>query len=161
MDPQGDATGYVRADVGGHGALGALGCHDEVYSEGTADGGNPHQFGQGGRGLVDQHPEFIDDDDQMRQQRPGRMSRFVSCEIGGPKRGEEFLPAANFRAQGDESAGYFVGVEIGEETDAVGQTGQGPQTGAALEIYEQQIDSARRMGGRQRSGQGPEEFRLA
>ena len=30
LDPQGDAAGHVRADIRGNGALGTLGCHDEV-----------------------------------------------------------------------------------------------------------------------------------
>ena len=97
----------------------------------------------------------------MGQRRPGRVKQLVGREVGGPERGQEFLPAAHFGRQGDQGARHFGRVEVREEPDAVGEAGQRPQTGAALEINEQQVDPPGRVGSCQRSREGPEELRFA
>ena len=45
----------------------------EVDPQRAADGSNPHELGECGRGLVNQHPELVDDEDQVGQRRPRRI----------------------------------------------------------------------------------------
>ena len=73
-------------------------------SERPADGSNPHQLGQSARGLVNQNPKFVDDDDEVGEGRKGPVQRPVSSEVANVGGGKQLLPAADLGAQGHQGA---------------------------------------------------------
>ena len=100
LDPQGDAGGDVGPDIGLECALRPLRRHDQVDSQRAADGGDSHQFVQGCGGVVHQHPELIDDEDQLRERSDSSAAgQAVGCEVGRLGLCEELLPAPDFRPQ--------------------------------------------------------------
>jgi hypothetical protein len=99
LHPKGDARGDVRPDVRCESPLRALGRHDQVDAQGAANGSDPHQLGQGLRSVLDEHPELIDDEDQLGEGRSTRRRHAIGGQVRGTGCGKQLLTPADFCPQ--------------------------------------------------------------
>jgi hypothetical protein len=97
LDPERDAGSNVCPDIGGQCSLGPLGGHDQMQAKRAADGRDAHQFAERFGGVVHEHAELVDDNDQVGK---GTIPGGWCFPVGGKVRnlcsGEDLLTKPDF-----------------------------------------------------------------
>ncbi|MNI34853.1 hypothetical protein D3C73_888550 [compost metagenome] len=100
-----------------------------MNAQGAPDGRDSHELPQSAWRFVNQHAEFINDKDQMRDLRIGGRSRPpILGEIRHTGSSEQLLAMTDFSTEGNKSAFQVMLAEISQQADAVGKACKRSQT---------------------------------